>query len=171
MAIQRKQKSSRSSGTKKALITLGLLATGLLVFGTKKYSQAKEVLNNLKVGIKKISNVRLTFESINFDATLTIKNTTNIDFGATLTSKIVIKQIRVYSPKGVYLGKANTNIFEIDLPANQTIELPNINFQIDLTQALNEFGANFQNYISGNFNQLTFEIDIEAFGNLITINS
>src|SRR5690606_37805011 len=99
--------------SKKILTIAGIALAGMVLFGAKKYSEGREVLSNLEFFPKTFSNFRVTLNKIYFDVVLSVTNTTNIDFGATATSKIAIKQVRVYTRKGTYIGKADTNIYKI----------------------------------------------------------
>lgn len=158
-----------SSKTKKVLTVAAIAFSGFLLFSFKKLNTAQEVMNNIKVGIKNIANLKLSWQEISFNTVFTLQNLTNIDFGATLTSKIIIKQIRVYSDTGVYLGKADTNIYQLDLPSKQIVELPEAKFTLDINKAFDEFISNADAYLSQDFSKLKFKIDIEVFGNIITL--
>jgi len=158
--------------TGKKILTIAVIGIGgLMLFGFKKYNTAKEVLNNIEVGVKSISSIKISFKEIKFNAVLTLKNLTNIDFGATLTSKIIVKQIRVYNKENQYIGKAETVFYELDLPANSTVELPEVKVNLDLDKALNEFLNNPDTYLNQDFSNLNFKIDVEVFGNLLTLTA
>ncbi len=161
----------KKSSLKKGLIITSIFIGGLFVFGQRKYKTALYVMNHIKLGIKKVSNFKFSLRDVKFNAVLTLQNQTNIDFGATISSKIVIKTIKVYNANGTYLGKANTDIYKINLPSKQTIELPEATFSFDLGHAFNEFVSNHQNYLNNDFSQLKYKIDVEVFGNLLTLEA
>lgn len=154
-----------ASKAKNILIVTAIAFGGLWLFGQKKLNTAKEVMDHIKVGVKSISNIKFSLKEISFNAVLTLHNQTKIDFGATLTSKIIIKQIRVYTTNGQYLGKADVNIYKLDLPANTVVELPNIPFRVATEKALETLANNVD------LSTLKYKIDVEVFGNILTLDA
>jgi hypothetical protein len=158
--------------TTKYLIGAGLLLAGVSsYFGKQKLNAANEVLSNLQIKIKAISNFRFTLQNLSFKLRLEILNPTNIDFGATLTSKISIKTVRIFSPEGNFLAVANPNISNIDLPSNTSSELTVENVNLDINNALNELGNNITSYLQSDYTRLKYKIDIAAFGKIITLDA
>jgi hypothetical protein len=155
---------------KKTLTYIGIATAGLLFFGRKKYTAAKEIIDNLKVSIKDISNVKLSFKNIKFDAILELRNLTDINFGATLGSAIIIKRIHIFSPSGTLLGVGDTRIFEIELPANGSAELPPITFDLDANTSISEILNNFSDFQNDALNSLHYKIEVEVFGNNFSID-
>lgn len=155
----------------KVLMIGGVVLGSFLFLGYRKYSQAKEVLNHLEFKIKKISNVKIGLSHFKFDLVFSLINPTNINFGATATSFIAIKEIRVYSQTHQLLGKAESNIYKIDLPANSVMDLPQIRFNLTTMKAFEEFLKHSTAYMNQDFSNLNYEIDVEAFGNIITLNA
>lgn len=156
---------------KKLLLVSGFAFTMLMLFGSKKYNTAKEVLGKIKFRLKNVSNFKFDLPKISFDADIELINPTNIEFGATVSSKIAIKRIRVYTKGGLFIGNANTNLFEVFLPANSSYSLPTTTVDLEGLNALNEFMANSGAYLDNDFSNLVLKIDIEAFGNIITIDA
>ncbi|MGE5944593.1 MAG: hypothetical protein ACM31G_09665, partial [Flavobacteriales bacterium] len=138
-------KPVRKSSNKKKLV-LGIAAISVISlawFGKKKYDTAKEVIFNLIPGIKNVSRIRIGWTNSSFNAILTLTNPTNIDFGATLPSKIAVRQVKVYGKTGQHIGTAQGNINSLNLPANSTIALPELKFDVKTAivaqEALNDF--------------------------------
>lgn len=156
---------------KKILLISGAVLGSLVFLGYRKFDQAKEVISNLEFQIKKLSNVKIGLSRISFDAVISLVNPTNINFGATATSFIMIKEIRVYSQKNQLLGKAESSIYKIDLPANSVMDLPNIRFNLTTMKALEELLTNSESYFNHDFSNLKYQIDVEAFGNIYTLNA
>lgn len=157
------------SKAKKTLVITALSLGGLMLFGFKKYKTAKEVMKNIKVGVKSISNIDFSLKHITFNVVFTLQNLTKIDFGATLSTKIVVKQIRVYNAEGIILGKADTDFYQLDLPSTSVSELPEATFNLSLDKALEELMNNTDTYMNNDFSNLNFKIDVEVFGNIITL--
>lgn len=165
-----KKKINNSS---KLVIAASVLSLAVLaVFSRKKLIAAKEVISNLKVDVHSVSNINWQFPNVFFDAILKITNPTNIDFGATLTSKIKIKKVRAFTSAGVFLGEAQTNLYSIDLPANSYTMLPSANVQVE---GLNMIENTLNNLIlqdnNNFFNGIKFKVDIEVFGKTLTLDA
>lgn len=156
---------------KKALIVGGIVLGSFLVFGYRKYDQAKQVLDSLDFDIKSVSRIKIGLLNVSFDTVITLINPTSVNFGATASSHIAIKEVRVYSPSGVYLGKAQSNIYEIDLPARSQVDLPSISFNLSSIKTLSELLNNTELYLNQDFTKLKYKIDVNAFGNIITLDA
>lgn len=156
---------------KNILIASGLFLAAISAFGYKKVKAGQEVLKNLEFTVKSISGIYFSFPDIAFNVELNVKNKTNIDFGATLGSSIVIKRIDLFDEQGTYLGNAITNIYSINLPAYETITLPKFTVYMNSMLALQEFGQNIDLYLQSNFSKLKFNIVLEVFGSEITLNA
>lgn len=161
----------KSTKGKKALIVGGIVLGSFLIFGYKKLDEAKKVLEFLDFSIKKVSKVKVGLKNISFSTVIELVNPTAIDFGATASSFIALKEIRVYSPRGVYMGRAETNLYQIKLPARSKVELEEISFNIESKKALNEFLSFPEILLNNDFGKLKYKIDINAFGNIITIDA
>lgn len=159
------------SKTKSVLGIASVIFGGFLLYGYQKYNDAVAILDNVKLNVKSISSVKLGIPLMSFNAVFTLQNKTNIDFGATLSSKITIKQVRIFTQDDVYLGYATTEIFKIDLPAMQTIELPEMLVKVDTGKTFEEFINNAGAYLNSDFSRLKYKIDVEVFGNVITLST
>jgi hypothetical protein len=157
--------------TRNLIIVASLGLLGIAAYGKKKYDEAVSVLGNLSFSITKISKVSFSLPFVYFDAVIKVDNPTNINFGASLTNQIVVKEVRVYDLKNVYLGKANPNLSNIQLPADTTTELPKMKFIVDITKLFSEITSNIALYLNYDFSALKYEIDVEAFGKIITLEA
>lgn len=155
---------------KKAVIIGGIVLASFVMFGYKKFDTAKKVLANLDFSIHSISKFRLGVSKISFDAVISLINPTNLDFGATTSSYITLKEVRVYSSTGQYLGKAASNFYQIKLPANSQVNLDPINFSLNSFAAISEFLGNADMYLAQDFSRLKFQVSVDAFGQMITID-
>jgi hypothetical protein len=156
----------------KKVIAISVVAIGSLwLLGFKKLDAAKTVLKHVKVNVKSVRNINLTWRTVIFDAVVTLTNLSTIDFGATLTSKIIIKKIRVYNKNGEQLGFANTSVYEIDLPASKTIELPPMRVELKLKNAVNQILNNTNAFLNKDFSSLVYKIDVEVFGHIVTLDT
>lgn len=164
----------KKSKKKIVFVASALSLAAFAIYSRKKFTEATKVVNNLKVDVSSVNNVNWQFPNVFFDAVLKISNPTNIDFGATLTSKIIIKKIRAYTSNGVLLGTAQTNVYSIDLPANSSTNLPSANVQVEGNNLLEN---SLNNLISGESSQILdvsgikFKIDLEVFGKTITLDA
>lgn len=158
--------------TKSAKIAtfVGLFLVGVSLYGRKKYTEAEKVLSNLKFSIGNLSNLKLEYPFVDFSLKLKVENPTNINFGATLSSKITIVKVQIFSDTGKYLAEAFTNINKVDLPAGTVSNFSINNVKIDLDTALSELGTNINSYLQNDFSKLNFKIFIDAFGKMITLD-
>ena len=157
------------SRTKKILLTSGIALGTFSLFANKKYNKGKKVLNELQLKVDKISKLRLSLSNVSFDAVLRLVNPTNINFGYTGTSKIVVKELRVFSRSGKLIGKASANLYRLDLPAFGSFVLPPLQVNIRAKDALEELLQNLEQYTRDPIKQLNFEIDVDVFGMTYTL--
>lgn len=160
---------------KKYLIYGGIALAAMSWYSQKKYKEAVTVLDTLTFSISKISNIKLvdvisTKPRLKFDAIFSIKNNSNFDFGATLSSKIVVKQIRVFTNDDIFLAAGDLELFQVNLPAGKTMALPQITFYAYVKDLLKVIGSNYEQIINGDISNLRFEIDINAFGKVLTVD-
>ncbi len=155
----------------KIVLASGLILAGVTWYGRKKYIAAKKVLSQLQLGVNKIKNFNFDFPNIKFDIDLALKNPTSIDFGATLTSSINIRKVRIFDDRGNPLGVADANIYKINLPATSQSIINIQNVVVNLSNLLNDLEVNINNYMANDFSSLKFKIDVEAFGKMITLDT
>src|SRR5690606_5971289 len=130
-----------------------------------------QVISQLKFTIDEISNVKVNFSNISFQTKLMVANPTNIDFGATLSSAIAIRKIRIYNIDGKFLGFSNTNIFNVHLPSNTSTHLDTLRITLSNKEAISEFSKHLTKYLRNDYSRLYFEIDVVAFDNTLTLTS
>lgn len=156
----------------KKAITFGLLTIGAIAaFGYKKTLDAKQVLDSLVVRIADIKNVRIINGGLLVDLKVELQNLSIASFSAQFGSLLLIKEIRIYNLDGFLLGKTTVNISSIDIPANSSIYLDNLQTKIILKDAASEFFTNFNTLVAKDFSTLTYQIDIEVLGRIFTINA
>ncbi|UOB18577.1 hypothetical protein [Abyssalbus ytuae] len=141
----------------------GVVVGSLALFGHKKFKAAETVLNNLQLKIKDIRNINLSFERIKLTVDAILVNPTDVDFGFTTSSKIYLKQIRVYNKQGQKIATGHTQFYEINLPAQSEATLPSIDIEAPLLESL------MQLLQKDATKDLKIEADIQAFGRIFTI--
>lgn len=159
------------SKIKNILIPIGIGLGALALFGYKKGSDVSKILDNMEFEIANISNFGLALPNITFMANIKVINNSDVNFGANLSSRISIRQIRVYNQQGVYIGQADTNLYQIEIAAFSTTLLPKMRFVIDPIKALGEVSSNLQTYIQGDYSRLNYEIDVNILGKTVTLEA
>lgn len=130
-----------------------------------------DVAENLTFGFADVAGIKLALPNIKFKAKFTVTNNTNIPFGANLSSKIALRQIRVYNRQGQFLGTADTNFYQIDLPPFTTVELPWFEITADALKTFLEIGGNVTSYMNGDYSNLIYQIDVNIFGKTVTLDA
>ena len=153
----------------KTILGVGALAIGGMVyFGKDKYNQYNGVLKSLQFKIKGVKNIQLKNGNVSFDLDMQLVNptATAIDVPG---EKIVVKTLHFYTPTGKYLGDANTNLSNIDMPANGTRLITNIPVSLSLATIGNSFSEILT--IISDTSVLKIKADMEAFGHSFTLNA
>lgn len=159
----------------KAGIALGLLSLfGLFAF-KGKVDDLTNVAKQLKFEVEGINSINFSLPKIFFNLRLKVINPTEIDFFASLSSSIILKNIRAYSANGVFLGEATLNLTSIEIPAQDSTIINSVPGEVDLQRIVNEYLNNFADTLNADYNnilkQLTYKLDIEVFGKNVTLTA
>ena len=110
----------------KKKVILGLVA-GIGIYSLVKYQKVKESLGELSIKISGINNLKANFTQIRFNLSFVIHNPTNTHIGVNTYKLLSLKQIKFYNKtNNAYLGTANVNFSNIQIPANQTLEIKDV---------------------------------------------
>lgn len=139
------------------LIVGGIAALGIIALTVNKVLVLKDVFSKMKIWPSDISNFKITLSEISFNLDFMIQNPTNESFAVTGASIVRLKRVTAFK-NGVYLGQAEVNLAEIEIPANSTIKLENLPFKLSLQSVLNNL-ANITNF---DVTALTTGLSIEA---------
>ncbi len=131
-----------------------------------EYLQAFEQLEFKPLGIK---NIRLSGGKLSFYTSLEIVNNSLTNIALDTAKKVVLSRILVYNSNGEYLGKATPNLSAINLPAQSTTVVENINTVVPL----DDLGSVLTNALSiiQNPNSLKLKLEFSAFGETYTIEA
>ncbi len=162
----------------KTLILLGICMVGIAMYSMSKAktAQAKRLFEKIMFSLYRVKKVGISgpFNSwITLDFSLT--NPTSEDFYINTNGAIQIKVMRMYL-MGRQIGYATIpELYQIDLRAGQKailedvkIELSNIDIGSELFNSIAKNKSNFSGYTEI-INKLSFEIDIDAFGQIYTL--
>ncbi len=166
------KKTTPSKKRKGSIVKLGILALSIFgIYNYRKFVAAQTVVNNLEVEISSINGINFQLPSVSFNVVFKLINPTSINFGATLSSKIYLKKVSIFSTENEFIGEANTNVSSIDLPAQSSMLLPSVNLDVRLDQLLQNTLQDLINNQPDNIVQnLKFQIDISVFGKTLTMN-
>lgn len=157
--------------TKTIIAAASIALIGLAAFGKKKYDSAVSVLYNLSFKLKNLSNINFSLPMVTFYANIEVYNPTSTEFTASFGNMVAIREVRIYDYKNTYLGYANGFVSHIELPANTKTLLPKMKFNVDVFKLMGNVTSNITSYINYDFTMLKYEIDIEAFGKIITLEA
>ncbi|PKH51430.1 hypothetical protein CXF68_12385 [Tenacibaculum sp. Bg11-29] len=144
---------------KKKLI-IGLIA-GAGIYAAVKYQKVKESLNELSIKISGISNLKASFTQIRFNLSFVIHNPTNTHIGINTYKLLSLKQIKFYNKtNNAYLGTANVNFSNIQIPAKQTLEIKEVPTALPVKNILSNL-ALFKGNIEEN---LLIKLQFESLG-------
>lgn len=146
---------------KKVLAVVGISALALGYYSIKKYKAAKAIIEKLVVRPKDIKDVRLSFEKISFTLSLELQNHTHFDLGFTTGSLIGINRIKIFTPTEILLADVDTDISAIELLANGSYTIDDLEVEIPTHSLLSQHG-NITQYVTNN--SLLYELHIKAFG-------
>jgi hypothetical protein len=119
----------------KKIILISLIAGGIYL--------ATKIKNNLAAfdfiesEIKAVRHFKIVKNIINLTLDLNVSNLSKYDLGVDSFSLVALRQLKFYNVNnGVLIGSADVNMTNIQIPANKTIILANINAQIPVNNLL-----------------------------------
>ena len=149
--------------TKAIIVIMGICAIGVAIYGIAKAKteQAKRLFEKVMFSFHQYKDA--------------LTNPTAEDFYINTNGSIQLKVMRVYL-KGVPIGYASLpNFYQLDLRAGATAILENVYIEIsafsvasEIWDMVKENKKDWAKYMSL-INKLSFEIDIDAFGQIYTL--
>lgn len=119
----------------KTLHTILIGATALAMYAYNKASntvtETKNIIDNLKVNVKKINNITPGFGKLTINIDIALVNQTNHNFEANFGDTATLKKLELYTNTGVLLATANKEVSNLNLqPFTETV-IQNVNVDID----------------------------------------
>ncbi|WP_336065622.1 hypothetical protein [Mesoflavibacter sp. CH_XMU1404-2] len=119
----------------KTLHTILIGATALAMYAYNKanntVTEAKNIIDNLKVKVKKINNITQGFGKLTINLDIALINQTNHNFEANFGDTATLKKLELYTNTGVLLATANKEVSNLNLqPYTETV-IQNVNVDID----------------------------------------
>ncbi|MFN3753299.1 hypothetical protein [Flavobacterium sp.] len=139
-------------------VGIGALALGLFAF--KKKSDYESVINEMTIDIDDLNNLRSSQGKLYVNMNVALHNPTNIDFEPYTAGLIRVKQIKVFH-KGVEIGNAFHDLYEISLPKKSNFLITNIKVEL---LALNIVDLLLNGQLDDNLNNYRVHIYVEALG-------
>lgn len=120
----------------RTIIIAGVLAVGgLAAITIHKVMTLKAVFDRMKITPSAIKDFKLTLTEVSFKLNFKITNPTTEEFSVSGASMATLKSVSVYR-SGNFFGSAWVNLNEIIIPAQSTVELQNLQFNISLQSLL-----------------------------------
>jgi hypothetical protein len=147
--------------TKTKIALLGGTAALVVLFGLKKKNDFSKVIEQMKIYVKNIRNIRMNGVKVLVDIDLELQNPTKYDMTIYTAGIFTLKKIELFYKKaliGNAISKKGEDTFS--LPANGTYTITGVTVELILLniadQYLKGMDSNMANY--------TANIYVEAFG-------
>lgn len=154
---------------KKLLIygALGYGAYWLWNNGRATYDDYKNALDQVKAGIKGVHDVKIKNGKVNLKANIQIINNSDKELGLNTGGNIILKTMRFYTSNGKFVAKALPDIAAIKIPAHGAVNFEGIPVSIPTKN----IGGLLNNAVQilQDMNNLDVEMDLDVFGNTVTI--
>jgi len=119
----------------KTLHTILIGATALAMYAYNKanntVTETKNIIDNLKVSVKKINNITNGFGKLTINLDIALTNQTNHSFEANFGNTVTLKKLELYTNTGVLLASANKEVSNLSLQPFSEAVIPNVNVDID----------------------------------------
>lgn len=145
---------------KTVIKVVGIAALATTLFAFKKKNDYTKVIEEMDFKVEGLSNIRLNGTNVLFDLAVRFYNRTDIDFEVFTAGLIKLRKIKVWM-NGAYVGEANSNITEIQIPAYSSIMVNKILVSSPLLQMLSQI-TTFEN--ETDFKNIKLEVIVEALG-------
>lgn len=145
------------------LIVGGLAVAGIIAFTANKVIVLKAVFDKMKIWPTNIKNFKISLTEISFSLDFNIQNPTNQNFSVTGASIVRIKRVSAYR-NGTFIGVAEVNLTEIDIPANSVVPLQNLPFKISVQSVLDNLATLSDFTVASLMTGLTIEAVVEVLG-------
>jgi len=145
------------------LIVGGLAIAGILAFTANKVIVMKAVFDKMKIWPSNIRNFKISLTEISFSLDFMIQNPTNQNFSVTGGSLVKIKRVSAYR-NGKFIGVAEVNLKEIDIPAESTVNLDNLPFKISIQNVLDNLATISDFTVASLMTGLTIQAAVEVLG-------
>ena len=165
--------------TKAIIVIMGICAIGVAIYGIAKAKteQAKRLFEKVMFSFHQYrdAGAKLPQNKVWLLLDFALTNPTAEDFYINTNGSIQLTVIRVYL-KGVPIGYASLpNFYQLDLRAGATATIENVYIEIsafsvasEIWDMIKENKKDWAKYMSL-INKLSFEIDIDAFGQIYTL--
>lgn len=143
----------------KKVILGTIVAVG--IYSLVKFNKVKESVGELKLKINGLSNLDISIKQIRFNLSLKILNPTNEHIGINTYKLLKLHQIKFYNKRNkAYLGTANVNISDVQIPGKNAIEIKDIPTRLPVENLISNLDL-FQGNID---DKLLINLHFESLG-------
>ena len=146
---------------KKFVLISGALVLAALLFGFKKVTEIKSIVEKLQTRLDRLYSINFDFSKnfISFLIDFTILNPTDTNLNFNTGTLITIKKVLFYNKKDELFGQAIVDISSIEIPANGQIGIVEVPVETTISKGLLEF----YNYIKNvDNNDIKIMLELEA---------
>ncbi|WP_272151392.1 hypothetical protein [Tenacibaculum aiptasiae] len=141
-------------------VILGTIAA-VGIYSLVKFNKVKESVGELKLKINGLSNLDISIKQIRFNLSLKILNPTNEHIGINTYKLLNLHQIKFYNKRNkAYLGTANVNISDVQIPGKSAIEIKDIPTRLPVENLISNLDL-FQGNID---DKLLINLHFESLG-------
>lgn len=144
---------------KHILIASGLFIGAAAAFGYQKVKNLQAIFDKMSIKPVDISGLNVGAVRIKFKLDIKIVNPTNEYFSVSGASVARLKTLSIFR-NGDYLGTANLDLEEIDIPANSYKLLKYVPFEVDTLNLV----TNIFSMASVDISQLTIVATVDVLG-------
>ncbi|WP_272151872.1 hypothetical protein [Tenacibaculum aiptasiae] len=141
-------------------VILGTIAA-VGIYSLVKFNKVKESVGELKLKINGLSNLDINIKQIRFNLSFKIINPTTQHIGINTYKLLKLHQIKFYNKRNnAYLGTANVNLSNIQIPGKKAIEIKDIPTLLPVENLLSNLDL-FQGNIE---EKLLIKLQFESLG-------
>lgn len=152
---------------KKLLIGIAAIGLATYYFGNKKVTEVKSVVDQLKLQVNGIRNLQVSSGGIKFKIDLNINNPTDQPLNLNTAQVVTLSRLRFFANNGDFIGESFPNISDISIPAYGSINIPNLDTFVKVSNLGNLFNNVLQLFAEPS--NLKVQAELSALGQTYTI--
>lgn len=152
------------------LLGITLIAGGLFYYvGRNKVDEYSKAVEKIKAKFLGIKDVNLSGGNLLFKTNIELQNASVTDISFDTGEYLTLNRILFYTKTGNYIGEANPNISNIDLPAHSKVKIENIPTLLPLK----DFGSLLNNALEilDDSSSLKLKLEFTALGKTFLVEA
>ncbi|WP_299431593.1 hypothetical protein [uncultured Aquimarina sp.] len=152
---------------KKLLLVVAGIGFATYYFGSKKVTEIKGVVDKLKLNVNGIRDLKISSGGLKFNIDLNIQNPTSQNLDLNTAQVVTLSKLKFFAKNGDFLGESFPNLTNIQIPANGSVNIPNLETFVKVSN----FGNLLNNVLQlfSNPSNLKVSAELSALGQTYTI--